>query len=48
MFLLFRTEHRGWVVNIPALYSGYAGFKSQLEDFLSWLRIVMILLSPSK
>jgi hypothetical protein len=38
----------GWVVGIPALYSGGPGLKTQTGDQLSCLRFDMVFFSPSK
>jgi hypothetical protein len=40
------TERRGLVVNTPAWYSGGPGCKSRPR--LSWLRIFLVFLSPSR
>jgi hypothetical protein len=42
------TELRGRVVNNPALYSWDPWFKSWPEGRISWLRILVVLLSPSR
>jgi hypothetical protein len=43
----FHTERRR-VVNTPASYSGGPGFKRRPGDRLSWLRVFVVFLSPSR
>jgi hypothetical protein len=40
------TFRRGRVVNIYGSCSGGPGFKSWPEDWLSWLRVFVVFLSP--
>jgi hypothetical protein len=42
------TERRGRVVNAAASYSGRHEFKSRPADRLSWLRLFVFFLSPSR
>jgi hypothetical protein len=42
-----KTERCGQVVNTPALYLRGPGLKSRTRDWLSSLRLFMVLLSPS-
>jgi hypothetical protein len=43
-----KTEHRGRVVNMPALYLGNPGFKSRPGGRILQLRSFVVFLSPSR
>jgi hypothetical protein len=47
-FALIVTERRGRVVNTPVSYLRRFGFKSRPGHRLSWLRIFMVFISPSR